>query len=550
MNAYDTGFQYWKSARDALALAVDNYVDASNMLSSTLMSSLRSGAPQNLLERTLSGIDLELPSLELDHEKLDAARATLGAVRNSCQTAVPINQLPPDILLNIFTLSSGKYTRFDRTATFRSEGSHSPSVLAGVCGLWRNIILESPCLWSTIYLTICNFKNSEEYNRAALWIERSAQAPLLINIEDYQPGSFHLEGIDEACGSDLIEVLKFLEPLGSRIQALSLELLVSSELAVSLVMRLWVENCSAAPGKTLQIINGWDHVSSVLGPNKPISTDQFTRFFASVSRINLQYCYIPKFIPFHEGLVDLCLGYMDPLNRLNQEDLVRILSVTPRLRMFSLADCQIQRSDVTPHPVTLNHLESLSLESHEVPPSSVYVLPLINTGTQKLDMSLTLGDNSPEFKNEVRLFFARSRVVRLLVWQGVTARGSLEAIFCPMLHLRTLAIERFDISDNSLGGGIQTILQGRAPPPWPALHVLHFRLNNVDLDCLEAIVRMHPIKKLHMHDPRIIGAGEMEAGDEGWTKLHVRFGAVEDFHIFFEEDYSEMDTWDFSVLVE
>ncbi|KAG9097307.1 hypothetical protein FRC07_010813, partial [Ceratobasidium sp. 392] len=81
-------FQHWKSARTILARAVNDYLTASAKLCDTL-SSQPCSSLRDSFEKILSGIDLELLSLQSEEEKLRQARTALANKRNKSQALTP-----------------------------------------------------------------------------------------------------------------------------------------------------------------------------------------------------------------------------------------------------------------------------------------------------------------------------------------------------------------------------------------------------------------------------------------------------------------------------
>jgi hypothetical protein len=88
---------------------------------------------------------------------------------------MPINNFPSEILQVIFELVVGRASRQPPSV---DNGPTTQEILCGVCLLWRELALQDPLLWDTIY-----FPTTERaMRRTKLFLQRSATAPLDIYI--------------------------------------------------------------------------------------------------------------------------------------------------------------------------------------------------------------------------------------------------------------------------------------------------------------------------------------------------------------------------------
>lgn len=83
-----------------------------------------------------------------------------------------INHLPPEVLSNIFRYVIWSAEGPDRGVRWRLW-------VTWVCRHWREIALSDPVLWNAIW-----FKDLPNFERSLAWLERSADAPLDIRIND------------------------------------------------------------------------------------------------------------------------------------------------------------------------------------------------------------------------------------------------------------------------------------------------------------------------------------------------------------------------------
>jgi hypothetical protein len=88
-------------------------------------------------------------------------------------SAMPVNNLPLEILQVVFELVVGKANR-----QLHSTEVPTQEILCSVCHVWRELALQDPLLWGTIY-----FPTTEgAMQRTKLFIQRSATAPLELYI--------------------------------------------------------------------------------------------------------------------------------------------------------------------------------------------------------------------------------------------------------------------------------------------------------------------------------------------------------------------------------
>lgn len=86
--------------------------------------------------------------------------------RRVVNSTLPINALPPEVLLLVFKLYS----------VFEWRGGDVPWIkVTHTCYAWRDIALSSATLWNRIRIT-----NSTSTSRVVTWLERSQQVPLTI----------------------------------------------------------------------------------------------------------------------------------------------------------------------------------------------------------------------------------------------------------------------------------------------------------------------------------------------------------------------------------
>ncbi|KAJ3509654.1 hypothetical protein NLJ89_g5104 [Agrocybe chaxingu] len=97
----------------------------------------------------------------------------------------PISKIPIELLCEIFTkfVNDPTISRIENPTgpLVSRHSSVDPTILGQVCSRWRDTALNLPTLWSTI--CIRNPAKSQLY-RTHLWLERSADQPLNLTLED------------------------------------------------------------------------------------------------------------------------------------------------------------------------------------------------------------------------------------------------------------------------------------------------------------------------------------------------------------------------------
>ncbi|CAA7261087.1 unnamed protein product [Cyclocybe aegerita] len=92
---------------------------------------------------------------------------------------ITIYDLPPELLIHIFRFCVPCDIYSFTTATKRPTPVLQPLSLAGVCRPWRNLIIQSPHLWSHLQLKV-NARGQVPFVRA--WLARAQKTPLSISL--------------------------------------------------------------------------------------------------------------------------------------------------------------------------------------------------------------------------------------------------------------------------------------------------------------------------------------------------------------------------------
>ncbi|KAG8710167.1 hypothetical protein FRC08_017529 [Ceratobasidium sp. 394] len=158
LDPHSTALERWKSAHAQLDHAIQGYIDACTALETGLTTPSQEPTSRRLQNKYFMDLDLDLPRLPLYEQKLQEARLRLNLARNSSQTLVLINSLPPEVLTMIFTLATQDWVNEDYQCAGQEEAA-SASDIAGVCRLWRRVMLQSHTFWSELELASGSCKN-------------------------------------------------------------------------------------------------------------------------------------------------------------------------------------------------------------------------------------------------------------------------------------------------------------------------------------------------------------------------------------------------------
>ncbi|KAI6154205.1 hypothetical protein BKA82DRAFT_4098702 [Pisolithus tinctorius] len=180
--------------------------------------------------------------------ELNDVHAAIRSQRNKLEELIrrlpvsPIDRLPNEMILRIFELILGTARAEDKNCCVRWKGQ-----LAEVSRRWRNVILRSPCLWTTIRV-------SSSWNTALIeaHIMRSSKSPLDIEISPWRNSVLK--------DRPLLQRLELVVPCAERWRSLTISSDVSSStfrilrrldhLSLPSLTSVWIERFPCCePGK-------------------------------------------------------------------------------------------------------------------------------------------------------------------------------------------------------------------------------------------------------------------------------------------------------------
>ncbi|KAK7043021.1 hypothetical protein VNI00_008759 [Paramarasmius palmivorus] len=153
-----------------------------------LFRSTVSAAERPVLEQILKDAEAQLRDHETEINRLRASLASMENKRDGLKKKIlryrsllaPVHRIPPEILQNVFTFFC-EDTWLEKTLT-------QPLTLSRVCGRWREIVLSTPSLWSTIAIDYAEWPKDFHWLDflVHLFLDRSKTSPitLTLNFED------------------------------------------------------------------------------------------------------------------------------------------------------------------------------------------------------------------------------------------------------------------------------------------------------------------------------------------------------------------------------
>jgi len=110
--------------------------------------------------------------------------------------------LPPEILGEIFSIyihSPSPTSFWDESCLLASAGGSSPFPLAHICSYWRNVVLSTSTLWSSLYI---ENPTLEMIPQVQVWIERAGDVGLRLTLRDW------LDSEMRGCDAGTKEILR------------------------------------------------------------------------------------------------------------------------------------------------------------------------------------------------------------------------------------------------------------------------------------------------------------------------------------------------------
>ncbi|KAG8788609.1 hypothetical protein FRC12_014369 [Ceratobasidium sp. 428] len=489
----------WKTWRSALADTVQGYLAACTDLVAICTSPSHRQYERQKIEKALLSVDEEITSLVSEEATLHKALISLKSARNLSTTLAPIHALPPEILTNIFLMMQKS-----------SEYCHHPNKLLPVQALaetssyWRQVAINTPSLWVDIKISTAG----PCYDDVALSLSRTNGVPIHLSVLEPNPK----KGDAYWSWDEKHKPPALLTQVCRSIRKLNIISSADTANGINIVLKHWLDHCSAGVTKFLQIER---HLSARSSQTDPVplawsfnlaSTEHAEAVLESLSVLQLEAISIPWTSVAYHNLIDLRL-YFDSFDSLHisATQLANILGSSPGLTTLQLQGLEITPPN-DPDTVTfvrLAHLEVLYLCS--LPHESLERLLSIVSWSDCLNaLSVTL--DTPEDAGALPPLFHNVRM-RSLICMGPrwgaspqwalsvsSVVGSLESLVLGVFGLLSESeLQTVTLGHQADAGGVEPHGQGA-----PRLPHLCMGMCDVNLEQLKALVLAYGVENLHL----------------------------------------------------
>jgi hypothetical protein len=451
----NNAFQLWKVAHDQLTNAIDAYLDACTSFEYSCSRARLSFFEDNSdLETALLDVETELPRLEHNQQILVKSTAVLKRARNLSYTLAPINILPPSVLLPILTMLTDSELA-TRVFTHQTDRPRAPPALriSRVSTGWRNLALNSPSLWSSIFLR--DNYSPDPVNQ--LCLVRAGNVML-----NFQISSLGFQ--------DLQDWLTVLRTRRDQIRALDLVLPDMDSLRN--IFAEWPQDAIAPSLKTLSVKIRRTRYCTSVAHQKVLRDGVNERFLQHVTSMSLHGGYFDWECAVFKHLVHLQLVALVEHPGPTFDQIARMLKASPQLRTLCLGDMPIRPDEnLSLQSIELNHLEKLSLMSFSGP-VLCQLLPLISPGPGPLTLHVNYRFITGPPTDAFIALFGRSNIESIYFHQRIS-RTTMSTVFSSLPNLRYI-----HFGDNKhLIPTIQALSAPANKPvlPCPLLHTLHFQ---------------------------------------------------------------------------
>ncbi|KAG8741027.1 hypothetical protein FRC10_003450 [Ceratobasidium sp. 414] len=492
-------FQHWKVIKARLAHTIQLYLEACLALGAASTSPLLQGSSPYLTEISYRKVDTEVYDLVSSEENLRRSRAVLAKIRNRSRALAPISALPSEILAAILCSDSDECLR----TCFAPVGPLSrpkPPAWASVCTQWRQLYHQWHITSSHLDLVVGGGIEDAYYDHAETRASRSHGASLHLVIKDRVDRTID----DPVSSSEIARLVGFISPLMPRVCGLDLEFKYEAQLLLDSVIACWVRNGSSAPPKFFKVWNSMKAeplrlgLATELSSEVQVSQTEYRDFFCPLQTLVLQQCYVPSDDSIFKDLASLHLDWSDDIS--TPLDILEILAASPALRTLAIDDVNCVKYEDSPEAAFLGSLENLSISQYVVKKSLSRALPLLNTGSNSINLAMRILTD-PDFIPESRDFFRRSSVKRLFTYGLERFRCTQVAQLCPAPDLEELVLRDCSLIIDHLATSSSSMTDGNCyvRTPWPLLHTLYLIRCTIKRDKVRQLVALHPIRKLRIH---------------------------------------------------
>ncbi|KAG9084429.1 hypothetical protein FS749_005238 [Ceratobasidium sp. UAMH 11750] len=469
--------------------AIQSYLEHAQALE-TAVGNNASG--RHTLDKLFAEVRAEQVSAPSKINMLKTAVAVLNRVHNQSIAFVPIQSLPDDVLIHIFTLACTRCRFFPTTERPISKCRITKTMLAvtHVCADWRRLAINTPILWTHVDIMDNGPRSRPGYEK--MWLERVGSAPLSVRV-----------AIQHDTSGDYTEgALNQLVPHFGAIRSLGLH--ADSRHALQAALMYWMSN--GTPGSVQELLlTGRAKLPGQRTANSATFADHFplrlavlNSFLAPIQILHLQYVSVSLVDTICRGLIHIEPSDLTPKAPSPTFRLSSLPTISPKLRILKLEKL---RMDSTQYfrlfgAIELNALERLELVDLS-PDPCLTLLSVLHPGPGELTLRLSAPTN-PSDEEAVRSFLSRSNVTKLFIKVHSDYPPVAADCFGAITDLGMLAIH-FDGHHPQC----DPLLQALLPLPefsltcrWPRLHGLWLIEGGCECDMFKGIIEAYRIQTL------------------------------------------------------
>ncbi|KAL5637283.1 hypothetical protein ACGC1H_001056 [Rhizoctonia solani] len=464
-------------ANKTLEAALDSYMKTCQDIYDIYVA----GKPINRIPRDIA-IDLtkQLLAIDLFKKKLELIQSVAGRCSNASPLLVPVHILPLEILARIFQLLIGDNCT-DRPAIWALNPPNLQTLMR-TCDRWRQVIINSPFLWTHIDLKVeCGYTTLPRVNYAKLCVKRVAQMPLDVHIID-------LSSSEPPEHSIRTSLVSFITSVAPRVRSFVFHL---NDLIPNVhSLAAFFDNCS--PGILTSLQLGLERPQDrnlvlldaetgvyerVLSAH--LSEERFEEIFQGVIALQLDFIHPTRrwTSSAYHGLVELRLTSW--VSQVTESQFVGILKQSPGLRILECAtsfDDPLEKG-IPVDPIPLFDLEVINLGRNESPVVED-IVRWLGPGVKPLQLLLI---SPTSFEACLSAFISRSNITRFYCRQRELMRVMYFVHHLPDLKTLVLGYDWLGVRDKNIESKVA--VKGKVSSSLETLYV-------TDLNCFN-------LKRLH-----------------------------------------------------
>ncbi|KAG8720387.1 hypothetical protein FRC09_009649 [Ceratobasidium sp. 395] len=427
----------WKSMRAQLSDSIKSYLSACKTLGAVCTRDHRTRAGSSTVEQAFTQLDTELESLAAEEQVLRVTRLSLSTLRNKSGTLAPINLLPAELLVRIFTLSTISNCRHYNHDAF-------PYNFTTTCVQWRRITLDIPDFWTHI-----DIGPGVPWELSRLMLDQATgHGPLHLHIHENElpnPGEQtpYIQYFP-------LGLMRKLKPYIHRVYGLELSSRKYLDGCFAARMaEFWFEHGDKDLVRSLSM-HQRTHNNEVLFDEPEENTsvlntsERGKEILLSLRVLQLHGARFNWNSNAYRGLIDLRLGFVSKsrISSVSSSELAGIFTASPMLTVLKLMGLKVTHAkDLMQNiPVPLNHLQVLNLI--EMSSDSLkHLLPLISLPkSSSIELRIGLGI-CDELETELYNFFAQSSIAALYCICKPPSFGASSSILSSVRSLHALVLD-------------------------------------------------------------------------------------------------------------